>query len=230
MKIAQEEWHRKPASYLLSNYTTAICRVAFLSLVRNRYSSLLCIQCLKLARRFIALPTSSQVSSRWIHCIDLKIASNNDSTLLHAVQTQESERERERACFRFDKPQKCERDTQIPKNKHWCNKKRVSEEKSTSKLSIPKNISAKWVSPWNGCSHLKCLQQKLASLASKVVVVVLYAFLSLQSKLHFSRSIWTEFCCHSNFFLLHFGNAKVDAVNTNHSNSIWRAKDWERTL
>lgn len=96
MKIAQEEWHRKPASYLLSNYTTAICRVAFLSLVRNRYSSLLCIQCLKLARRFIALPTSSQVSSRWIHCIDLKIASNNDSTLLHAVQTQESERERAR--------------------------------------------------------------------------------------------------------------------------------------
>lgn len=94
MKIAHEEWNRKPASYLLSNYTTAICRVAFLfrctslSLTLSCASvsfaigtHLLCTNRSSIwiwARRFI-VPTL-QVSSRWIHCIDLKIASNTIST------------------------------------------------------------------------------------------------------------------------------------------------------
>lgn len=110
MKIAQEKnGIRKPTSYLLSNYTTAICRVAFLrwfvigthhllalirSLTQSRvsifftlllsiwWSPVVYFQQHPNAMSFY-MPQSPtlQVSSHWIHCIDLKIASNSISTL-----------------------------------------------------------------------------------------------------------------------------------------------------
>lgn len=91
----------------------------------------------------------------------------------------------------------------------------------------------KWESPWTACSFaLKCLQQKLVSLASKVVVVVFFTHsypLNRSWVFHVNMSVEHNILLpiFRFYFRLYY---KVDAVNTNHSNSIFRAKDREQTV
>lgn len=104
------------------------------------------------------------------------------------------------ACFRFGKPQKCKATRKYTKQTRWCNEHREVNETESTRARKKIYPMYKSPSPWTACSQLKCLLQKLVSLASKVLMLVLYAFFSLPIEVHFSRFVTSYQRLASGFF------------------------------